>query len=266
VWAGRAAAAALICLAPLAAGADGDVADRFDAVVVDAGHGGEDEGARGPRGSLEKDVALDVASRLASGLRRAGLRVVMTRTDDRFVALEQRTSIANDSGGDLFVSIHANAAPDPRIRGSETFFLSLDASDESAQRVAERENRAFGADVSLSVRGDDPMPAIFRSLMSDERLRESQEFARLAQERLAALRPRGARGVKQAPFVVLHGVQMPASLVEIGFITNADDEKWLSDPKGRQQLSDALAQTVLEFGRRYDAVRGIAPLPARALP
>jgi N-acetylmuramoyl-L-alanine amidase len=124
-------------------GAEAPLIDRFDTVVIDAGHGGDDHGARGPRGLVEKDLVLDVARRLAARLRRGGLRVVMTRSDDRFVPLEERTAIANDARGDLFLSIHANAARDTDVRGIETFFLSLKASDDAAQRVAERENQAF---------------------------------------------------------------------------------------------------------------------------
>ena len=96
--------------------------DRFDTVILDAGHGGSDDGALGPNGQLEKQVALDVTRALARRLRARGLRVVMTRSDDTFVPLEERTAIANDARGDLFVSIHANAARDARIHGSETYF------------------------------------------------------------------------------------------------------------------------------------------------
>ena len=238
--------------------------DRFDTVVVDAGHGGDDEGARGPSGSLEKAIVLDVARRLAARLREQGLRVVMTRSDDRFVPLERRTHIANDARGDLFVSIHANAAEQPRIRGTETFFLSLDASDEDARRLAERENLALGVSEPLRRASDDPMAAILGSLIEDENHRESEAFARMAQERLARRQSGDSRGVKQAPFVVLHGVRMPASLVEIGFITNPQDERRLRSAKGRAEIAAMLAEAVRAYGRRYDAQRGVVvPVPAR---
>ncbi len=241
--------------------ADGPV-DRFDTVVLDAGHGGEDRGARGPSGAHEKEIVLDVARRLATLLRERGLRVVMTRSDDRFVPLERRTHIANDARGDLFVSIHANAAEEPRIRGTETFFLSLDASDEDARRLAERENLALGVSEPLRRAADDPMAAILGSLIEDENHRESEAFARMAQERLGQ-REAASRGVKQAPFVVLHGVRMPASLVEIGFITNPDDERRLRSARGRAAIAATLAEAVVAYGRRYDARRGISPAPAR---
>ncbi|MHA7840168.1 MAG: N-acetylmuramoyl-L-alanine amidase family protein, partial [bacterium] len=114
--------------------------DRFDVVVLDAGHGGHDEGATGPSGLHEKDLVLDVARRLAHRLRARGLRVVLTREDDRFLSLEQRTAVANDARADLFLSIHANASRSTRPKGVETYFAALDATDEDARRVAEREN------------------------------------------------------------------------------------------------------------------------------
>lgn len=246
------------------AGADDRGVERFETVVIDAGHGGEDEGAKGPRGVLEKDVVLEVARELARTLREGGLRVVMTREADVFVPLEQRTSVANDARGDLFLSIHANAAHDARIRGIETFFHSLEASDDAARLVAERENLAFGAS-ALKTLEQDPVAVILSDMMEKERLSESQEFARMAQGRMARIDPQASRGVKQAPFVVLVGVRMPASLVEIGFITNDAEERALRGNARRRKVTAALAAAVLEFGRRYDAQRGVVSPPARGL-
>lgn len=238
-------------------------ADRFDTVVLDAGHGGSDEGAKGARGLLEKELVLDVAKRLAFKLREQGLRVVMTRSDDVHVPLEHRTAIANDARGDLFISIHANAAKNPDARGMETYFLSLRASDPSAQRVAERENRAFGGAAAAALeRANDPVVTILGDLAAKEQLRESQEFARMAQTRLSGLEPGGARGVKQAHFVVLSGVQMPGSLVEIGFVTNRDDAAWLQGPKGRDSIASALAAAVKEYRHRHDLRRGVGRAPS----
>jgi N-acetylmuramoyl-L-alanine amidase len=256
----------VVCAAlvlPLLGAGESRPVDRFDTVVIDAGHGGEDEGAKGPGGVLEKDVVLDVGRRLAKALEDEGLRVVMTRSSDEFVSLEKRTYIANDARGDLFVSIHANAANDTSIRGTETFFISLEATDEAARRVAERENQAFGAGLPVRRAADDPLVAILGDLIATEHLKESQEFARLAQEQLAEIDPPASRGVKQALFVVLGGVQMPAALVEIGFITNDRDEGKLRSRRGRGSIASALAAAVFEFQRRYDARHGVAPLPAR---
>jgi len=237
-------------------GAPGPDPERFDIVVIDAGHGGEDTGAHGKRGIVEKDLVLDVSRRLAALLRDRSLQVVMTREDDRFVPLEERFAHANDARGDLFVSIHANAMRDAAIRGVETFFLALDASDDEAQRVASRENEAFASPASTPGVVD-PLSAILGDLIESEYMRESNEFARLAQSGLAGEEESHSRGVKQAPFVVLQGVQMPSALVEIGFITNSEDASQLGSAKGRDRVAAALADAVTEFGRRFDARRGV---------
>jgi N-acetylmuramoyl-L-alanine amidase len=238
-----------------AGAAQGSDGDRFDVVVLDAGHGGEDDGARGSGGLVEKDVALDVVQRLATRLRKDGLRVVMTRDRDVFVPLEERTSIANDARGDLFISIHANAARSASPRGIETYFVSLEASDAEARKVAELENQALGATPSALERAD-PLSAILGDMMSTLATEEASDFAKLAQRELDRVDSVHSRGVKQAPFVVLMGVQMPASLVEVGFLTNRDDEGALGTARRREALATALARAVDEFGRRYDARRG----------
>ncbi|MBW2274824.1 MAG: N-acetylmuramoyl-L-alanine amidase [Deltaproteobacteria bacterium] len=230
--------------------------DRFDAVVIDAGHGGKDEGATSPRGLVEKELVLDVTQRLARRLREGKLRVVLTRDDDVFVPLESRTSLANDARGDLFISIHANSARNAKPRGIETFFVSLEASDESARQVAERENQAFGADgVVLSLH--DPLAAILGDMAESEHVAESDAFARLAQTELRNAIELPSRGVKQAPFVVLMGVRMPATLIEIGFLSNSEDERILRTGQHRERIAEALAEAVFRYGERYDALRGI---------
>lgn len=249
---------------PMTAGAAGvlDVAagapDRFDTIVIDAGHGGEDEGARGHRGLVEKKLVLDVARRLRSRLAAAGFRVVLTREGDDFVPLERRTAIANDARADLFLSIHANAARARSARGFETFFLSLDASDETARQLAERENAAFAETTGEAWNPDDPLLSILGDLMATEQSHESDQLARLVDRGFRGIRGASSRGVKQAPFVVLMGLQMPAALIEIGFITNPEEEASLRRGKHRDALVRAIAEAVAEFGRRYDAQRGLA--------
>jgi len=255
----------LLLVLPGTARAEGAVArdaaslDRFDTVVIDAGHGGEDEGARGGNGLLEKNLVLDVARGLAVRLRSAGLRVLMTRERDVFVPLEERTHIANDAHADLFISIHANAAHDGGARGSETYFMSLEASDDHARGVAARENESFAARPGASAANADPLVAILGDLIANEHLTESSEFARAAQLRLASLDTGPSRGVKQAPFVVLAGVQMPAALVEIGFLTHPAEERDLGSARRRAAIAAGLAQAVLEHGRRHDAQHGVVP-------
>ncbi len=239
-------------VAPMAA----ESLDRFDVVVLDAGHGGRDEGAIGPSGLQEKELVLDVVQRLARRLRDRGLTVVLTRKDDRFLSLEERTGVANDARADLFLSIHANASRSRKPTGVETYFAALDASDESAREVAERENTALGATApSSSTR--DPLAAILGDLIESQHMEESSEFAKLAQTRLSAIDRARSRGVKQAPFVVLMGVQMPASLVEIGFLSNPSEERGLRRSERRDAIAAALSEAVVDFAQRYDRRRGV---------
>ncbi len=249
------ACSAVVGIVATALAAD-ETGERFDTVVIDAGHGGSDTGAKGPAGSLEKDVALAVARNLAAELREAGLTVVMTRDADVRVPLEERTAIANDARGDLFVSVHANAARQATIHGSETYFLALEASDAAAAGVAKRENSAFAEEAAAIEALSDPFIALLGDLIATEHLDESSHFARSVQTHLAEL-PIKSRGVKQAMFVVLSGVQMPAALVEIGFVTHPGDERRITGTHGRAAIVDALEKAVLEFGRRYDARRDV---------
>jgi len=235
--------------------------DRFDTVVIDAGHGGEDEGARGPDGLLEKDVVLDVSHRLRERLAGLGYRVVLTRQGDHKVSLRDRVERANETRGDLFVSIHANAAPQDWVRGVETFFLSLEASDDAARALARSENEAFDAAELDAARGSDALLGILGDLVLSEHMAESNEFARMAQQALALQDSVRSRGVKQAPFRVLMGLRMPASLVEIGFLSNARDEHELASPARRDEIAEALAISIVRFGERYDARRGVEGRP-----
>lgn len=254
--AGPARAALAVCALALGVvPATSATPERFDTVVVDAGHGGDDHGAEGPRGLLEKDLTLDVARRLARELEARGLKVVLSRREDRFVGLDERTRVANGARADLFLSIHANGAEARAARGVETFFASLEATDEASKRLAIAENEAFGGPAAPAAAGD-PLAAILGDMIATEHLVESQEFARLALEQLAAGERAESRGVKQAPFVVLMGVEMPAALVEIGFITNAREEAAFAQAAERERIAKGLAAAVVEFARRFDARRG----------
>lgn len=229
--------------------------ERFDRVVLDAGHGGDDHGAEGPTGLLEKELVLDVARRLKARIESERVQVVLTRDTDVYVPLEERTAIANRAGADLFISVHANGASARSARGVETFFAALEASDESSRELAERENAAFRE--AAAATPEDPLLSILGDLAAADSMRESDEFARLANKEVAAIAAAApSRGVKQAPFVVLMGVTMPAALVEIGFITNKAEEKDLASAAYRDRLADALARAVAAFADRYDARRG----------
>jgi N-acetylmuramoyl-L-alanine amidase len=259
-WVG--VALALSFVAPPIAGAE---PKRFRTVVIDAGHGGEDTGALGAGGLAEKELVLDVSLRIAKRLRSRGLEVSLTRSDDHFVPLETRTSLANDARADLFVSIHANSARSRKPSGIETYFVSIDATDESARQLAQRENEAFGS-AAAQLGAVDPLMALLGDMIVTEHVNESSEFSKLVQAELADVDSGTSRGVKQAPFVVLMGVQMPASLIEIGFLSNPHDEAALGSSGHRGEIADAVARAVLAFAKRYDARRGIASDLSQATP
>jgi N-acetylmuramoyl-L-alanine amidase len=226
-------------------------------VVIDAGHGGVDPGARGPRGTLEKHVTLAVARMLAEELRRdPTLEVRMTRDRDTLIALRDRSSMANrwrgangaESRPALFMSIHANAHPRSTARGFETFFLS-EAKTEDARRVAEMENAAQQFEEPSSAPLD-PLSFIKHDLRQNLYLHESADWAAMIQRRLASSHPGPNRGVKQAGFVVLNGAFMPAVLVELGFISNAEEERMLADPTAQRRMARELAAAVNDFFAR----------------
>ena len=195
-------------------------------IAIDPGHGGYDTGTIGPHGLLEKNLCLDVALRLGQLIEQdiPGAEVVYTRTDDRYVRLEDRAAIANRAKADLFISIHANSSDNREARGVETYSLSLAASRESAE-LATREN----ALAQSSLRD---LPELIKKITRNEKIVESKQLAvdiqNALSQRLQLVSPRETnRGVKQAPFIVLTGAEMPAVLSEISFASNASDENLL---------------------------------------
>lgn len=218
--------------------------DGREVVVIDPGHGGGDTGAIGPAGTREKDVTLQLARLLAEGLRRRlSVRVELTRDEDAELPLATRSALANQAKADLFVSIHLNSAPGAGARGTETYFLSLEASDERAAQAAEDANRAAGGRA-------DPLTdlqLILWDMAQSRHLAASQRLANLIQEELNQTLSLRDRGVKQAPFSVLMGAAMPAVLVELGFLSNPDEEQRLLDPDYQRQLTDALVRAVVRF-------------------
>ena len=229
-------------------------------VVVDAGHGGPDNGMTGPLGApisiYEKNVTLAVALKLGRELRARGLRVVYTRTTDTLIALSDRGRIANQASGDLFISIHVNAANlgwrDPAAaRGFETYFLA-EAKTEDARRVEEMENESVRFEAGTNVSKDDALSYILSDMKQNEHLRESSELAEIIQQHLATMHPGPDRGVKQAGFRVLVTAFMPAVLVEIGFGTNANEAAFLTNPRYQTAIARAIADAAQEYLRRYE--------------
>ena len=233
---------------------------RERVVVVDAGHGGPDNGMSGPIGGgpkvFEKSITLAVSRQLRRALEERGVKVVMTRTTDTLIALSDRGKIANESKGDLFVSIHVNAA-NPRwqnpgsARGFETYFLA-EAKTEDERRVAAMENEAVRFETNADVNRDDPLGFIMRDMAQNEHLRESARLAQLIQAGMRTVHPGPNRGVKQAGFRVLVTAFMPAVLVEIGFGTNRNEASYMTSPERQAQLADQIADAVVRYLAEYE--------------
>jgi N-acetylmuramoyl-L-alanine amidase len=232
-------------------------------IVVDAGHGGSEDGAHGPGGTLEKHVTLSVARRLKAALEaRLGVRVILTREDDATVDLDQRAALANNNKADLFVSLHANASVRASASGAEVFYLSLEEYGDQAQRVAKGETEAL----PVFSGGTRDIEVI---LWEMAQARYIEESAALAQEVEAALRervPMSQRAIQQAPFRVLVGANMPAVLVEMGFITNAEQERLLSSEPFQTSLVQSLVDSIVRFRDKLARPRPASPTVAPVRP
>jgi N-acetylmuramoyl-L-alanine amidase len=234
-------------------------------IVVDPGHGGAETGALGPDGFQEKEATLEIARRLAATLPRVlACRTLLTRDTDIVISLDDRTAIANHEKADLFLSVHANSSRAATAQGSETYYLSLEASDRIAQEVARQENASPGAPTpGPGQTGNPDLDFILWDLAQSAHLKESSELAEAIQAELNAVSDTGSRGVKQAPFRVLVGATMPAVLVEVGFISNPAEEKKLKSPEFQQTLADAIGRAVVKFfaKRKPAAVKPEAVTP-----
>jgi len=230
-------------------------------IVLDPGHGGIEKGAVGPSGNLEKDLTLDLALQLKKVLERSGVSVVLTRDDDRLVGLDERTAIANHNHATLFISIHLNSSRRADARGAETYYLSAEASDDAARTLAALENKAYrspeadGRDRDMGGQGD-ALELILWDLAQNQYLAESSHLAESVQRELNVLAGTRDRGVRQAPFRVLTGATMPAILVEVGFVSNPQEEELLQSPVYRQHIVDAIAEAVGEFLSGRDRIAG----------
>jgi N-acetylmuramoyl-L-alanine amidase len=230
-------------------------------VVIDAGHGGPDNGMTGPIGSpawfTEKDVTLSVAKKIATVLRARGVDVLMTRTTDTLIALADRGRIANSNHGDVFISIHCNApgsntAAGARERGFETYFLA-EAKTEDERRVQDMENESVKFETGANAPKGDPLNFIITDMAQNEHLRESSDLAQTIQQGLIDVHPGPNRGVQQANFAVLRGSYMPAVLVEIGFGSNQSEATFLSDQANQRALARNIAESVIAYLAHYDS-------------
>ncbi len=230
-------------------------------VVVDPGHGGVDPGNPGTivngRRVREAELTLAIGLKLEQELQRLGLDVYLTRRRDTLVARDDRGHIANGQKGDLFISIHTNAAnPNWKnasaARGFETYFLST-ARTEDERRVAAMENDVVRFEApAVDAKQGDPLSFIIADLAQNEHLRESSDLAATIQQHLTGAHPGPDRGVKQAGFAVLARAYMPAVLVEIGFGTNKQDAAWMASEAGQRAAARALAEATLEYLQHYD--------------
>jgi N-acetylmuramoyl-L-alanine amidase len=216
-------------------------------IVIDPGHGGRDRGASGYlKGVYEKDVVLKIAKELAKKIRKElQCEVFLTRTRDRYLTLEERTAIANTKNADLFISIHTNAARSRRAFGIETYFLNLATDDESIL-VAARENATSTKNIS-------DLQTILSDLMQNAKINESSRLAGHVQTALCNCLKKNKysrinnKGVKQAPFYVLLGAQMPAILIETSFISNPKECKRLINPKYQERLCEAIVDGIKKY-------------------
>jgi N-acetylmuramoyl-L-alanine amidase len=229
---------------------------KIGRVVIDPGHGGHDQGTEGPKGLLEKDLVLDIAMRVGKLIEsRMGAEVIYTRTDDTFIPLEARTALANEKKADLFLSIHANNSPLPRIAGVETYYRNMTTSKDALD-VAAREN-------ATATRSIADLEDLLHKVMMGDKVEESKEFAARVQQALYAFSARNFpgtkdRGVKKAPFVVLAGAKSPSVLVEIGFLSNAKEEALLKKTDYRQKLAEALFRGVSRYGESLSHTQQVA--------
>ncbi len=211
-------------------------------VIIDPGHGGKDPGAIGPTGLRESEVALGIALYLEKLLKNAGIPAYLTRTKDEFVYLEDRTNFANQKNGFVYVSLHANSVLNhrPSAKGIETFVLSSKYIGASAKDVADRENRASRAHPEL----DTDLAKIIADLEESANINYSFDFADIIQTKLVEYLKLENRGIKQAPFVVLKGVNMVAVLAEVAFISNPEEEKLLKTNKFRENAAQSLFEAI----------------------
>ena len=229
-------------------GKSGLLSKGIRTIVIDPGHGGLEVGAKGKFGALEKDVTLSISQKLKAVIERnLAFHVELTRDKDIDVSLEDRASIANNNRAELFISIHANGSYRRNANGSETFFLSLNASDEEARRLAYLENNSADLERPMDNENKDEIMMILWDMAQSAYLKQSQRLAEIIQDELNSLLGTKDRGIKQAPFKVLTGVACPAVLVEVAFISNPQEEKELTQEGFQQNVAQAIYRGLVRY-------------------
>lgn len=221
-------------------------------VVIDAGHGGKDPGALGKK-AREKDIALKVALQVGKLIKKRfpEVKVYYTRTTDKFVELQERAAIANRNRADLFISIHCNANNEKSIYGTETYTMGLHTSDGNLE-VAKRENSVILLEDNHEKKyggydPDSPMSHILFANYQNAYIENSLRFASLVETQFDKRASRKSRGVKQAGFIVLWQTTMPSALVEIGYLSNAKEEKYLTSAEGQETISNSIARAFAQY-------------------
>jgi len=221
---------------------------RIKTVVIDPGHGGLEPGAKGRFGTQEKYVVLAISLKLKTLIERnLALRVVLTREEDVDVSLETRAAKANNNKADLFLSIHANSSYRKEARGSETYFLSAESTDEEARRLAYLENNPSQPEKGISGENEEEIKMILWDLAQTAYLNQSSLLAESIQNKLNSLFGTKNRGIKQAPFKVLTGVACPAVLLEVAFISNVFDERDLRKEDIQNKIAQAIFQGLEDY-------------------
>ncbi|MGC8803183.1 MAG: N-acetylmuramoyl-L-alanine amidase family protein [Bacteroidales bacterium] len=235
-----------------------DIGNSVSVVVIDAGHGGEDPGALGKM-FKEKEITLAIALKLGKCIEETypTVKVIYTRKTDVFIPLHERAEIANKNHADLFISIHANATKNTEVYGMETYAMGLHTNEKNLE-VAKKENAViiFEKDYTLHYEGYDPNSPesfIIFSLMQNTYLAQSLDFAGHVQSYAKDIARRNDRGVKQAGFLVLWKTTMPSVLIEVGYITHPDEEKYLGSEEGQMQIATAICKAFGEYKQKIES-------------
>ncbi len=232
-------------------------ANMLRTIVLDPGHGGEKEGAHGPGGSLEKHITLAIAKQLKTALEaKLGVRVLLTREDDRLMELDERAAFANNNKADIFISLHTNASVRSSITGTSVYYLSLSDYTDEARRVAIAEN---GQALPTIAGADRQVELILWEMAQVQHIEQSAALAGVIERRLGERVKMNSRAIQQAPFRVLVGANMPAVLVEMGFISNPGEEKQLNSPAFQQAIVQSLVASMVSFREYLEGRRATAP-------
>lgn len=243
---------------------------RVTTVVIDPGHGGRDPGALGKR-CKEKDIALAISLKLGKYIEQNfnDVKVIYTRDRDVFVELDKRAEIANGNNADLFISIHANGLSNSRVYGAETFVMGLHTNERNLE-IAMKENAVITLEEDYTNRyqGYDPHSAesfIIFNLMQNKHLEQSLHFASYVQNQFSERARRYDRGVKQAGFIVLWMTTMPSALIEVGFVSNPQEEAYLMSEQGQDYLASAIFRAFRDYKHSIESREEMAFSQAEAL-